>query len=59
MIDKELISKIKDFKVEKGYTLFELSRIIDIQISTLERWFKTGHINKLYARVVKEKLGIK
>ncbi len=59
MIDKELISKIKDFKVENGYTLFELSRIMDIQISTLERWFKTGHINRLYARVVKEKLGIK
>jgi hypothetical protein len=59
MIDKELISKIKGFKVENGYTLFELSRIMDIQISTLARWFKTGHINKLYAKVVKEKLGIK
>jgi len=59
MIDKELINKIKDFKVEKGYTLFELSKIMDIQISTLGRWFKTGRINKLYARVAKEKLGIK
>lgn len=58
MIDKELISKIKDFKVEKGYTLYELSKLMDIQISTLERWFKTSHINKLYARVVREKLGI-
>jgi len=59
MIDRELIEKIKDFKLEKGYTLYELSKLIDIQISTLERWFKTGHINKIYARVVKEKLGIK
>lgn len=58
MIDRELIEKIKDFKLEKGYTLYELSKLIDIQISTLERWFKTGHINKIYAKVVKEKLGI-
>lgn len=59
MIDRELIEKIKNYKIEKGYTLHELSGLIDIQISTLERWFKTGHINKLYARVVREKLGIK
>ena len=58
MIDRELIEKIKDYKLEKGYTLYELSRLMDIQISTLERWFKTGHINKLYARVVREKLGL-
>lgn len=58
MIDRELIERIKDFKLEKGYTLYELSRLMDIQVSTLERWFKTGHINRLYARVVREKLGI-
>lgn len=59
MIDRELIEKIKDFKLEKGYTLYELSRLMDIQISTLERWFKTGRINKVYAGVVREKLGIR
>ena len=36
----------------------ELSKKIDIQVSTLERWLKTGHINKIYAEVVKKRLGI-
>jgi hypothetical protein len=58
MLDKELINKIRTIKQERGYTLFELSRIIDVQVSTLERWLKTARINKLYARLVKEKLGI-
>lgn len=59
MIDKELIDKIRQIKVERGYTLYDLSKRIDIQVGTLERWLKTGHINKLYAAVVREKLGIK
>ncbi len=59
MLDRELINNIRTIKQERGYTLCELSRIIDVQISTLERWLKTSRINKLYARLVKEKLGIK
>ncbi|MDD5561897.1 MAG: hypothetical protein PHT50_07220 [Candidatus Omnitrophica bacterium] len=58
MLDKELISKIRVIKQQKGYTLFDLSRIIDVQVSTVERWLKTARINKVYARLVKEKLGI-
>lgn len=58
MLNKELIDKIRELKEEKGYTLHDLSRITDIQISTLERWLKTERINKLYAKVVKEKLGL-
>lgn len=58
MLDRELINKIRIIKQERGYTLFDLSRIIDVQVSTLERWLKTVRINKLYARLVKEKLGI-
>jgi DNA-binding XRE family transcriptional regulator len=58
MLDNDLIGKIRMYKLEKGYTLHEMSKIIDIPISTLERWFKTGRINKLYAQVVKEKLGL-
>ncbi len=58
MLDRELINKIKIIKQQKGYTLFDLSRITDVQISTIERWLKTSRINKIYARVVKEKLGI-
>ena len=58
MIDLKLIEKIRQIKEENGYTLYDLSKRIDIQVSTLERWLKTGHINKIYAKVVREKLGI-
>ena len=58
MIDTELIKKLQQIKDENGYTLHDLSKRIDIQVSTLERWLKTGHINKIYAKVIREKLGI-
>lgn len=58
MVDRELIDKIKELKSKNGYTLYELSKRIDVQIGTLERWFKTGRINRLYGRIVREKLGI-
>jgi transcriptional regulator with XRE-family HTH domain len=59
MEDKNLINEIKKIKEEKGYTLFDLSRILDVQISTLERWLKTNRINRLYAKFVREKLNLK
>ena len=58
MIDMELIKKLQQIKDENGYTLHDLSKRIDIQVSTLERWLRTGHINKISAKVVREKLGI-
>lgn len=58
MLDQELISKIRIIKQQKGYTLFDLSRLIDVQVSTVERWLKTARINKVYARLVREKLKI-
>ena len=58
MIDKELIDKIRELKESNHYTLHDLSQRIDVQVATLERWLKTGRINKLYAKVVREKLGI-
>ena len=58
MIDKELIEKIRQFKEKNGYTLHDLSKRSDIHVSTLERWLKTGHINKLYAKAIKERLGL-
>jgi len=58
MIDKELINKIISKKLEKGYTLHDLSKILDVQVSTIERWLKTKHINKIYAGLVKNKLEI-
>ncbi|MGA2775266.1 MAG: hypothetical protein ABSE81_04315 [Candidatus Omnitrophota bacterium] len=56
MIDNELISKLLQFKEAEGYTLHDLSKKLDLQVTTIERWFKTGRINKIYARMVKEKL---
>lgn len=58
MIDKELIEKLRQLKEQKGYTLYELSKKIDIQIATLARWLKTSRINKIYAKMLKERLGI-
>ena len=59
MVDNELIEKLRLLKEQNGYTLHELSKRIDIQVSTLERWLRTGRINKVYADVVRERLGIK
>lgn len=58
MVDPELIRKILQFKEEKGYTLHDLSKRLDLQVTTIERWLKTKRINKIYAMLVKEKLGI-
>ena len=58
MVDNELIEKIRKLKEENRYTLHELSKKIDMQISTVERWLKTGRINKVYAKLVRERLGI-
>jgi DNA-directed RNA polymerase specialized sigma24 family protein len=58
MVDTELIKEVLHLKLEKGYTLHDLSKILDIQVTTIERWIKTGHINRVYARIAREKLGI-
>jgi len=46
MQNPELIRKIRLLKAQKEYTLYDLSRILDIQVATIERWFRTGRINK-------------
>lgn len=58
MVDKELIRKIIQIKEERKYTLYDLSKKLDIQVATIERWLKTSHINKVYAQLVKERLEI-
>lgn len=58
MLDRDLVNKIRTVKEQRGYTLFDISRIIDVQVSTVQRWLKTSRINKIYAKLVKEKLGI-
>lgn len=59
MLDNELIKEVLCFKKERGYTLHDLSKRLDLQVTTIERWLKTGHINKVYARMVREKLGLR
>ncbi|MDD5072373.1 MAG: helix-turn-helix domain-containing protein [Candidatus Omnitrophica bacterium] len=59
MVDKELIEKIRRLKEDRGYTLYDLAKRVDIQPSTLERWFKTNRINRIYAETVRVRLGIK
>ncbi len=59
MLDNELIREVLWFKKERGYTLHDLSKRLDLQVTTIERWFRTGHINKVYAQMVREKLGLK
>ena len=58
MVDKELIGKLRQFKQDHGYTLFELSRKVDVQVATLERWLRTERINRVYAQLIKQKLKI-
>ena len=58
MIDKELIQKIIQLKEQRSWTLYDLSKKLDVQVASIERWLKTNRINKVYARLVKEKLQI-
>lgn len=58
MIDRDLIIKIRQLKEERRWTLYDLSKTLDIQISTIERWLKTDRINKVYAALVRQRLSI-
>ncbi len=58
MIDGKLINQLMRLKEERSYTLYDLSRKLDIQVTTIERWFKTKRINKVYAQMVRDKLRI-
>ena len=58
MLDNDLIRRLIEIKLDNGYTLHDLSRILDVQVTTIERWLKTKRINKVYAQLVKEKLKI-
>jgi hypothetical protein len=58
MLDTELIRKIRWIKEERRLTLYDLSKKLDIQVTTIERWLKTGRINRVYAKLVREKLEV-
>jgi len=58
MLDAELINKLLQLKEVRGYTLYDLSKRLDLQVTTIERWIKTKRINKVYAQLVREKLNI-
>lgn len=53
---KEIIDRLRNIKTQKKYTLHDLSKKLDIQITTMERWFKTNRMNKLYAEVISQRL---
>ena len=59
MLDNKLIQEILTIKEERKYTLYDLSKKLGFQVTTIERWLKTKHINQVYAQLVKERLGIK
>ncbi len=59
MIDGKLINQLIQLKKERSYTLYDLSKKLDIQVTTIERWFKTRRINKVYAQMVRDKLKIR
>ena len=56
MENKELIQILRHVKEERGYTFYDLSKKLDVQVSTVSRWFKTNRINRIYAQLVREKL---
>ena len=58
MFDNELIDKVLQFKSANKYTLYDLSKKLDLHVTTIGRWLKTKHINKVYARLVREKLNL-
>jgi transcriptional regulator with XRE-family HTH domain len=58
MLDTELIRKIRRIKEERRLTLYDLSKKLDIQVTTIERWLKTGRINRVYAKLVRDKLEV-
>ena len=58
MIDGKLIDQLMQLKEARNYTLYDLSKKLDIQVTTIERWFKTKRINKVYAQMVRDKLRI-
>ena len=58
MLDGKLINELMQLKEERNYTLYDLSKKLDIQVTTIERWFKTKRINKVYAQMVRDKLRI-
>ena len=55
---REIGEKLGISKQGALYLIIAGDKYSDIQISTLERWLKTGRINRVYAKVVKERLNI-
>ena len=54
--EEDVIRLLRKIKDENGYTLCDLSRKLDFQVTTIERWLRTNRINKIYAKVVFDRL---
>jgi len=55
-MENGVVERLKEIKQEKGYTLHELSKRLDFQVTTIARWLKTKRINKIYAEVIQERI---
>ncbi|MCM8813263.1 MAG: hypothetical protein NC924_04925 [Candidatus Omnitrophica bacterium] len=56
MRDDALIAALQAMKDERKLTLHELLQKLDVQIATVARWLKTKRINRLYAKILKDRL---
>lgn len=56
MEDRVLLNKLREVREKNKYTYHELSKRLDIQAPTIERWLRTNRINKVYAVILKNKL---
>ncbi len=56
MKNEKLIDELRGFKERRKCTLHDLSKILDVQVTTISRWLTTKKINRVYANYVSEKL---
>ena len=56
MKDEKLIEELRGIKEKMNYTLYDLSKILDVQVTTISRWLGTKKINRVYASYLREKL---
>ena len=56
MKNEKLIDELRGFKEKKKYTLYDLSKMLDVQVTTISRWLTTKKINRVYASYVSQKL---
>jgi hypothetical protein len=56
MKNEKIIEELRGFKERRKYTLHDLSKMLDVQVTTISRWLTTKKINRVYASYLREKL---